>query len=570
MRYIKASWSGFEIDSSEYTAVVNLTGSPCTNLKKFFDSPFIKEGFRGNKILENFKEAIALAFKDDEEKLNEVIIEGSKISDFIKTYDDITDKDLNKEQLIELCSAHSLFLNKFPDLIFMMIDSYVIFKFKYREEIDTELQDLVNSEAKQEDWYEEVGFEKPDYETSLFLVSIVGIPVTYSLPWYDSQYWDYVLEQVKSPHADDSGRIISQIVYDAGWNEQIDLIDTIDEKFDQVTASNVLVESASNSDYYPDYEIGEKIIDKIVELDAIEKLIEIVNSRGEDSESLLEITLRKLDKNIDCENIDRFNQEKSVNALKKVVMGKRRAYYKILAAKVLKHFDTSYLANEELMMLKILIGNIESIDASMADSIKAIISSIQENLYDEDYNFLKELVENIIQIDSIYVKDILHDYLSKTTERGNWWFKSYQCWELAEIVHNKEHPILFDLYVDLLKSENQAVRSFAMEGLAIQKDERLVDFFIDYKIYDRMYDDTFYRECIDEYHIISTLILANVTRLIETIIINKFPIQLSTTGDFSLFYNFKKGSGIQVLDGMSFISSMRSKFEDSDIFPEIS
>ncbi len=149
MKFIKSSWSGYEIDSSEFFAKVT-SSSPTEAVKAFFESSHTKS-YTSVKILEGMFKVIDIAKKENRELFQETglqkledqylkkIESGAKVNnvtnfeliksnynniEFVKLCEEI---QLTETEILEIVSELELFLQKFPHLIFELHDSIIYF-----------------------------------------------------------------------------------------------------------------------------------------------------------------------------------------------------------------------------------------------------------------------------------------------------------------------------------------------------------------------------------------------------------------------------------------------------------
>ena len=254
MRFIKSSWSGFEIDSSEFSAAIETRDVPRV-VKAFIESPFIKEkfSFSGFKIL---YEVLESAKNSDQDKFSSISI-GNKTLDEIfqnftkkietefknKAEEDQEQVDnlevmLNKEGLEDI----TIYQKPLPTKLYRQIqtleenDAIKLLKEHIKEKRE-EIPSNFNIESIKEthDW--EYGWiyldleteekleiaiatkfflqEFPQYTKQLkechytfyrkgaydetaykYIVTLTGVPHKYRMAWYESDRWRAVLESI--------------------------------------------------------------------------------------------------------------------------------------------------------------------------------------------------------------------------------------------------------------------------------------------------------------------------------------------------------------------------------------
>ncbi len=222
MKYIKTSWRGYEIDSSEFFAALEIEDVPRA-IKAFTESPFIEKKFRCTGVLTNIFKAIDLAEREDKNKLESLkvgeksidqilerhingIIESIdsydkeqqpknyKDAEFIKTelqkielqteprgrvnsysrkpiiraVNSLESSKLTQEELLELSILIHFLIQEFPHLTYQFNKAQVSF---YRKE------------------------DHPEGSTE-YLLSLSGAPIEYCIPWYTSEEWEAVLTSI--------------------------------------------------------------------------------------------------------------------------------------------------------------------------------------------------------------------------------------------------------------------------------------------------------------------------------------------------------------------------------------
>lgn len=164
MKYILSNWIGYEIDSSEFAASISPYNVYDT-IKAFLNSSSIKS-YSGYNLIDNLGKAINIAKFENEEKYNEIRINGSNLDSYYSSIKDWSEKDLTKAQVLELVEAINFFVHNYPFLIFEFLESVIYFNRK--------------------------GEQSTNYE-----LSVVGFPRTFIVEWYDEEGWKKILEAVR-------------------------------------------------------------------------------------------------------------------------------------------------------------------------------------------------------------------------------------------------------------------------------------------------------------------------------------------------------------------------------------
>ena len=177
MKFIKASWKGFEIDSSEFWVIIETNDVPKT-IKAFSESPYIEGGGKGKKRSGNnyvpaFLEALEVAKVENLEKLKEIKIGEKTILEKAKEYKKIYEEaeaERTEEfvDLLELSIAIKFLTQEFPHLSFAFDKCDVTF---YRKSNDEE-------------------------GTNEYTFSLSGRPIQYMVNWYTTDEWNAVLQSI--------------------------------------------------------------------------------------------------------------------------------------------------------------------------------------------------------------------------------------------------------------------------------------------------------------------------------------------------------------------------------------
>ncbi|MHA1203279.1 MAG: hypothetical protein ACTSQ4_12270, partial [Candidatus Heimdallarchaeaceae archaeon] len=162
MRYIKSSWSGFEVDSSEFSVSITVYDFLET-VKAFIESPFIERTGVNFQLSKRLLDVIPTLKKDLEEDnfkdmteeypLLESITEGGKVTD---------------DNLVEFCYMIDELAQKYPKVKSAFRDCSLSFR---RKNLVYDVTDT--------------------YEIRFF-----GGTSSYSQPWYTPYEWDAVLESI--------------------------------------------------------------------------------------------------------------------------------------------------------------------------------------------------------------------------------------------------------------------------------------------------------------------------------------------------------------------------------------
>ena len=167
MRFVFSSWTGFEIDSSEFWVTITSTDVPRL-ITAFMESPFIEGGGKGNKssgksYVPNFLSAIELAKRENEGVLKTIKIGEKPILDLAAEYNKNSDVDL-----LELSIAVKFLLEEFPHLSFEFDKCEISF---YRKSMDEE-------------------------GTNEYTFSLSGAPIQYMVNWYTKDEWNSVIKSI--------------------------------------------------------------------------------------------------------------------------------------------------------------------------------------------------------------------------------------------------------------------------------------------------------------------------------------------------------------------------------------
>ncbi len=166
LRYIKANWKGYEIDSSEFFAEI-LSENTCKTIQAFLDSSSIDEKFRTANIISSLNSAYEIAISEDKDLVSSLKINNVSFSKIIDKYNSINESDIKKDNLIELCQIVQILVQNFPHLIFEFNDSLIRFERKGAEESN-------------------------NYE-----MTIIGVPVTFMVSWYETEAWEGELRRLR-------------------------------------------------------------------------------------------------------------------------------------------------------------------------------------------------------------------------------------------------------------------------------------------------------------------------------------------------------------------------------------
>ena len=152
MRFIKSNWQGFEIDSSEYSALLSLS-NPTKQIRNMLNSPKIVSYFCSKSVVENILSAVAiLKSEHDDTQIHEAM---NKILEEVSPY---IEKDLTKEIIIRLVEISNSIVESYPHLTFEFLTSTIDF----RGLVDAPMYD-----------------DTPELEMS-YTLSVVGLPIVHS------------------------------------------------------------------------------------------------------------------------------------------------------------------------------------------------------------------------------------------------------------------------------------------------------------------------------------------------------------------------------------------------------
>lgn len=119
MRFILSNWTGFEIDSSEYSTVIALK-NPVEGITALINSSEISSFSLNQKCLENIEKSLQMV---ESEKIH------TKIDiDFKETYTKIRNlrqKDLSKKDIIWITKISNKIVKIYPYLTFEFLDSTI-------------------------------------------------------------------------------------------------------------------------------------------------------------------------------------------------------------------------------------------------------------------------------------------------------------------------------------------------------------------------------------------------------------------------------------------------------------
>ena len=166
MRYIRASWKGYEIDSSEFWASIS-TDEPYKVIKAFYNSKNIVHKQSAEWVCDKFIDASELAMLINKEKFSQIEEDGTNLRNVYSQFKD--DSQRNLELGLEAIKATNILVKHFPSLLYHFANSTLSF---YRT--DPHEEETAN----------------------LYEVSIVGLRTEYSQSWYDEGDWKAVLYEI--------------------------------------------------------------------------------------------------------------------------------------------------------------------------------------------------------------------------------------------------------------------------------------------------------------------------------------------------------------------------------------
>ncbi len=123
MKFIKSTWSGFEIDSSEYSASFALE-NPYEGLKVLFSSRE-RTHIRCEEIVTSFERAIEMAKLENPLIIEEIEVGKRKLIAIYNKFKGTTDNLLSKSDILEIVKAVEILLSNFPHLAYEFYRSIV-------------------------------------------------------------------------------------------------------------------------------------------------------------------------------------------------------------------------------------------------------------------------------------------------------------------------------------------------------------------------------------------------------------------------------------------------------------
>ena len=119
MRYIKSSWSGFEIDSSEYSTVIALA-NPLKGIKALINSSNISSYSVSDKSLENIERALRII---ETEKKQDALDFNFEVA--FSKIDKLRGEVFSKEDVIWITEISNKIVKIFPYLTFEFLESTI-------------------------------------------------------------------------------------------------------------------------------------------------------------------------------------------------------------------------------------------------------------------------------------------------------------------------------------------------------------------------------------------------------------------------------------------------------------
>ena len=239
--YILSSWKGFEVDSSEFYAALEIEDVPRT-IRVFLESPYIQEDFRCSNLFIALIKAVEFAKLEDEEKLGSIKIKEQSFDQIIQKHlisilNLLKESKSSSPKKLRISNRKSSYYinqkyTKIPDKLIEANELYNLLrkmdKKRSMKKTDNEsyfkaLERYESSWIEKEDLLEiaiYIKFLLQDFPHLSFLFntstvtfdrkaddpegsnsykfSLSGSPIPYSVPWYTSAEWHAVLKSIKA------------------------------------------------------------------------------------------------------------------------------------------------------------------------------------------------------------------------------------------------------------------------------------------------------------------------------------------------------------------------------------